>query len=334
MDGQQFDEWTRQLGVALDRKRFLLLLASGVPAAGLSGLEGRAAREKHAKRRKRAKRRGRGEITAQGGIICGTPCQDVADCAECDAAVCFGANDMGVEGNAGGGGTCLSECESLCFTNEDCAGLPGNCVCFEEHCLCDQVCGDACGGACFSNADCPEAANCVCTVNNPGRVAGEGGAGQAAGRCITLTCPGTCASNQDCTAQGAGSCVCFFGPNVNVADVSSEGAIGACGECLARGTSCNASTECCGNLFCEDGLCGGKPEPSRRCHKHGRPCHKDRDCCAQGMCYRGKCGEKDTHCDHNRECARGYRCRGGRRSCGHRRCRKKGRRRQDNRRRK
>jgi hypothetical protein len=155
--------------------------------------------------------------------------------------------------------------------------------------------------------------------------------------CVTIACPGFCENNAECTdEQGQDNCVCFFGPGVDVTDVSIAGAdlLGSCGACLPAGHECDASTECCGQLVCLNGTCQQKPpEPKpkpkpkreRRCHKHGQSCTGDNNCCGQGICFGGKCGEKDTHCDHDNECARGFVCVGGRDTGEHRRCRRRGR---------
>jgi hypothetical protein len=191
-----------------------------------------------------------------------------------------------------------------------------------------------CLGECFKTSDCPDVSGCVCNIPRGG-IGGECGP--------PTTCPGNCDSNLQCTQQGADNCVCFLGTGVNVADVSSEGFRGRCGTCHAVGLTCNATTECCGQLVCQiaagqtTGTCQLKPTPppsskrARRCHKHGRSCHADHDCCAQGVCYHGKCGEKDSHCDTDGECARGYSCVGGDLTGSHKRCRKNGRRRQNKR---
>ncbi|MGH2618558.1 MAG: Dickkopf N-terminal cysteine-rich domain-containing protein, partial [Thermomicrobiales bacterium] len=172
----------------------------------------------------------------------------------------------------------------------------------------------------------------VCTIEPGGTV---GSCGQPE------QCPGACDDNTDCREQGGDACVCFLGiSTVNddlVAHVIAEGNGGACGECRGAGQSCDASTECCGQLICRNGTCARKrqPKPKRnrkRCAKHGHGCSQDGGCCAQAICYRGRCGEKDTHCDSDRECARGYTCVGGQLTGGHRRCRRKGRKRPRNRR--
>jgi hypothetical protein len=365
MDAHRFDELTRLLGVSLTRKRALAFLTGAVAPLTLA-----ASPEAHAKRRRKRRRADAG-LAAQGGIICGTPCESVSDCGSCDAAVCFDPDDQNgvmVEGVNGATGVCLSECDSLCFSDEDCAGFAGSCTCFEEHCLCDEVCGDTCAGACFSDGDCADAPGCVCTVNTPARVGAEGIVGQCvtvcAGTCLKDAdcadaqdcacliptgqttgvcgqpeqCPGDCATNAECRQQGQGNCVCFLGVDTideeAVARVIAEGNGGLCGECRGGGQSCGASTECCGQLVCRNGACARKRKPQRktRCAKHGHGCTQDAGCCAQAICYRGKCGEKDTHCKSNRECARGYTCAGGRLTGGHRRCRRQGRRRPRNRR--
>jgi hypothetical protein len=99
---------------------------------------------------------------------------------------------------------------------------------------------------------------------------------------------------------------------------------GTCGTCLTLDATCDATTECCGQLVCRNGRCRKKKNPSGRCAKHGESCKRDSGCCAQGRCYGGKCGEKNTHCDHQYECAKGYKCVGGKWPGDHRRCRKRG----------
>ena len=182
-----------------------------------------------------------------------------------------------------------------------------------------------CAGSCFKDADCPELENCVCTINvDPSRVGTEG---DIPGSCVTRTCPGECSNNVDCTEQGQDNCVCFLGPTVDVAAaVSAEGIdpVGSCGACLGAGAICDASTECCGQLVCQGGRCQRKrkPKKQRALRQLGKSCSQDPGCCAQAICYRGECGEKDTHCDSDNECARGYSCVGGRLTGGHRRCRR------------
>src|SRR5262249_381238 len=120
---------------------------------------------------------------------------------------------------------------------------------------------------------------------------------------------GSCASNQTCAVH-ADDCVCF--------------ASGTCSTCLGAGAACVASQECCGQLHCLGGVCAITKGRRRHCTPHGHPCGTDGQCCGQGICYQGSCGEKDTHCHHNNECAKGYHCVGGRSVGDHRRCRKIG----------
>jgi hypothetical protein len=252
--------------------------------------------------------------------------------------------------------TCGNHCEK-----GQCGEVEGDsCVCDLERNLCVTI---ACPGFCEDNADCTEQGqdNCVCFFGPGVNVTDVSIAGPAApgscgtclpaghecdasteccgqlvcdldtNLCVTVSCPGSCQDNADCTEQGADDCVCFFGVGVDVTDVSIEGLDGRCDTCLPNGQTCNASTECCGQLVCLNGRCQQKPQPKpkpkrdRRCHKHGQSCTGDNNCCGQGICFGGKCGEKDTHCDHDSECARGFVCVGGRDTGGHRRCRRRGR---------
>jgi hypothetical protein len=364
MDGQRFDELARVLGLALNRKRFLGLLAGVVVpvAAGGSGEAGARSKNNRGKRRKQNRQRDVAGVDAQGAVlICfgtcakDTDCPEVADCvcdeslgrcvtvtcggrctkdtdcpplAGCECSIPTAAAEVGAEQQ----GLCVTAtCGGFCSKDSDCPESPG-CICDESTRQCVTI---ACAGSCFKDSDCGLLPNCVCNLPP---VLQAGAEGPLVGTCgPPNVCPGLCDNNAQCTQQGADSCVCFLGAGVNVADVSSEGANGLCGECHTLNHVCNASTECCGQLVCLNGTCQRKPTPpasgrrARRCNKHGRSCHVDRDCCAQGVCYHGKCGEKDTHCDTDSECARGYRCVGGDLTGSHKRCRKNGRRRKNKR---
>jgi hypothetical protein len=257
---------------------------------------------------------------------CGGSCTKTADCQDLPGCSCeFPANGLAVGGEGEPLGQCVTAtCGGFCEKDADCPEVAG-CVCDESENECVTI---TCAGLCFKDADCPDLENCSCTINiSPTRVGAEG---IIPGSCVSEACPGDCSSNPDCTEQGEGNCVCFFGVGVDVAsasEVAAEGDNGgSCGACLAQGAACDASTECCGQLVCDAGRCQRKRKPNDRCHKHGGSCRRDNDCCAQAVCFKGKCGEKDTHCKNDSECAQGYRCQGGPLSPGHRRCRKNGRR--------
>jgi hypothetical protein len=360
VDDQRFDQLARLLGSGLSRKRFLRLL-TGATVSGVAVI----ATERPAPA-KRHKSGGRGP-KPEGGDTCGgdcttdDDCDDTADCVcdtssgSCAILTCGGTCDddedcrtqdlpfcscvhpvsrgqAGTEGEIGQCGTeaCIGECSK----DSDC-GLTSGCICDTTTFQCVTV---GCGGPCKKDSDCPELTGCTCVIPE----------GETIGFCETQTCPGDCASNEDC-AGGEDACVCFLGPGVDVAAAPAgprgpqaagvtgpTGPTGACGECLGNGEPCDATTECCGQLVCEPnsqspalGFCEQKRPPKPKphhnhCQKHGQSCHRDNDCCAQGTCYRGKCGEKDTHCHHDNECAQGYHCVGGNLSAGHRRCRRNG----------
>lgn len=371
MDGQRFDDIARFLGASLNRKRFLTLVAGIVAPAGLA-TSGHNSLARNGKRRKRrgngvSVQGGDNPVCAalcSGSVpnpqFCGGfgNCGSDEDCIAQDPnrpICCTTAPGCGGAGE----GACCSEatCVGDCTTSEDCGEscacldgscapfCPGNCdgdpeVCNEipggeDDCLCpngacrctDGVCR-TCEGACTKDLDCEDLPGCVCIIE----------AGASSGACGTPdACPGLCQNNATCEDLGGDACVCFLGNDVNVAAaVQAEGVPpnGACGECLGIGVFCDASTECCGQLVCQNGACQRKRKPKDRCHKHGGSCHRDNDCCAQAVCYKGKCGEKDTHCHNDRECAQGYRCQGGPLAPNHRRCRKNGQRKRNRRNRK
>ena len=350
MDGRRFDDLTRLFGISLTRKRFVGFVGGLLGAETLASPSDVAAANKG---RKQRRGRGRG-VGSQGepGVCNGfcekdADCPDVADCvcdesenrcvtlacggtcaktADCqNLAGCFCSLPSGreVEGEGALLGECVTDaCGGFCDKGL-CPDSPG-CICDESTNQCVTV---ACGGSCFKDADCPNLEGCSCTVNvDPSRVGAEG---EPPGTCVAAACPGDCTSNPDCTEQGDDTCVCFLGPDVDVAAVvQAEGVDldGACGVCRGAGQSCDASTECCGQLVCQAGRCQRKQKPKKpkkeRCASSGKACSQDQGCCAQAICYRGECGEKDTHCDSDNECARGYSCVGGRLTGGHRRCRR------------
>lgn len=185
--------------------------------------------------------------------------------------------------------------------------------------------GGTCEGSCQSDDDCGSL-DCVCSTL--ALATGSGGDGQCVQREF---CDGVCDDNADCGYAKEGDCVCFFGKDVDVAQVSGETfGKGFCAACRGKDETCDASTECCGQLVCRDNrTCGPKPrtkaKKNDRCSSHGGSCRADKDCCAQAVCYKGRCGEKDTHCKSNGECAKGFSCVGGRYTASHRRCRRKAR---------
>ncbi len=269
------------------------------------------------------------------GGTCGPPPTCAGTChtnSECPAVDCACNKRQGDSQ-----GTCgvPQTCSGSCVISDDCLDVD-NCVCNRLQGQETGTCGEPeiCGGSCNNDGDCLATPNCVC---NGGELAPqEGGSGSGmSGTCgrptppsppIPPPPPGTCsalacADNAGCVAAGGDQCVCFTGSNT--AQEVAPAATGTCAECLGTGSACVASTECCGQLVCLDnGTCGIKPPPPQKCHKQGQSCSRDNDCCAQGICYRGKCGEKDTHCNNDGECAKGYRCQGGPLSPGHRRCRR------------
>jgi hypothetical protein len=359
MDDQRFDQLTRLLGSGLSRKRFLRLL-TGATVAGVAvvAMERPGPAKRHKGRGKGPKPEGEacgGDCTTNEDcsgtsdcvcdtsagscaiLTCGGTCANTEECRQQGLAACecvFPAREakLGTEGELGLCGT--EACFGPCSKDTDC-GLTFGCICDTTTNQCVTV---GCGGPCTKSSDCPELSGCDCVIPE----------GDAFGFCLPQTCPGNCGDNRAC-ASGGDECVCFLGSGVDVAAAPAgprgpqgpgqegltgpTGPTGACGECHTVGDSCNATTECCGQLVCELnsqspdlGFCQlkPKPKPHHHCQKHGQSCHRDNDCCAQGSCYRGKCGEKDTHCHHDNECARGYHCVGGNLSASHRRCRRNG----------
>ena len=283
---------------------------------------------------------GTGEGACCSAPTCAGPC-DKGSCPDIEGCICdFDTN------------SCVSVlCGGECFKDTDCPPLAG-CTCELPNGQEARAAGgpagpdlgaqgatgptgpgqcvtQTCGGPCQKDSDCPTAAGgCICE--------------ELSGECVTVSCPGRCNDNVDCREQGQDECACILFIDRS-ADVGTQGEAGRCGVCRGVADPCSATTECCGQLVCEsgnnagldaegfmiDGTCRRKKDPPKHCKQHGQACREDNDCCAQGVCYKGKCGEKDTHCNNDGECARGYRCQGGPLAPGHRRCRKNGRKRRN-----
>ena len=303
MDEQRFDALTRLLGVSGSRKRFLAALG-GIAAPALLAMRANTPVAARKRRMKRATP-GSGDTGAQE--TCGSICTQDSHCP--NQCACNVTN-----------GLCQA-CGTFCANDADCQG---DCRCIDSFCV------TGCPGECQSDDDCGIFSDdCACILNI---------CACPTGTCdVDDTCPGACAENGECAAQGANGCVCFLGVDTAdaelVARVNAEGPGGACRACLGEGDDCIASSECCGQLVCgEDGRCRQKPGNANPggCKPQGGSCQRDSDCCdGQAACYKGRCGEKNTDCRNDGDCAPGYRCQGGPLSQNHRRCRKNGRRRRN-----
>jgi hypothetical protein len=256
MDGQRFDNLARLFSAPLNRKGFLAVLA-GIAAPAALGDDGAA------KKRKRQKRSsGGGDVEPQGivGDVCSGFCTKDADCLESPDCIC----DLDTN-------RCQTVlCGGSCVKDADCGDLPG-CACIVLDIPTDlRACGTpTCDGFCnkgLCRSGQPEGDSCVCDF--------------ATNTCATIACPGFCNDNADCTEQGEANCVCFPLDSAGArAGVGMEGEppAGACGACLGEGAACNASTECCSPLACDEssGECVTVACPGR--------CNDNDDCLAQGQ---------------------------------------------------
>jgi hypothetical protein len=239
-------------------------------------------------------------------VVCNAPerCQTDGTCdaltGQCVYKTCAEAgqccNDQGV----------CEECPPEICPALPCTDQP-TCTVHDPTCVCLGLTGQTSGvcGTCITDGKPADSAAECCS--------GDFCATQGlCGLCPPQVCAGTCASSPLICATHAPDCIC------------SSATLG-CQTCVTVGGVCRASDECCGNEVCVNGVCGfRKARRGRGCTKHGQACRADGQCCGQANCYQGRCGEKDTHCHHDGECARGYRCEGGRSIGSHRRCRKTG----------
>jgi hypothetical protein len=259
VDGQRFDDMARLFSARLNRKGFLAIIAGVAAPAALSD-DGAAKKRKSRNRG----RRGNEDLEPEGidGAVCSGSCSKSADCPDSPGCICDPDTNR-----------CTTVlCGGECLKDSDCQDLPG-CSCLfdgigpEDPGYCGTAtCSYFCfKGECSSGRD-VEGDSCVCDFNTD--------------FCVTISCPGFCDDNTDCTDQGEANCVCFLGDNVAArAGVGAEGEPppGSCGACLGEGAACDASTECCSPLACD--------ESSGECVTVACPggCNDNDDCLEQGQ---------------------------------------------------
>ena len=253
MDGQRFDDLTRWLDLALNRKRFVAAFGALLAAPG-------AIEPARAKRRKRG---GNDGVGAQGNGFCEGFCESDEDCSSAEGCFCdvytnrcvtsicggfcarqddcppasgcacqggAGREDPGAEGAVAG--MCgIGVCSGFCDTGGVCPDAPG-CICDAETNQCVTV---LCGGTCETSTDCGDLGACLCITGSVGPgictlVCKSSCAKDAdcpaisgcvcdteLGACIAPpTCPDSCVTNPECAEQGADDCVCVL--DFNTAD--------------------------------------------------------------------------------------------------------------------
>jgi hypothetical protein len=248
VDGQRFDDMARLFSARLNRKGFLAIIAGVAAPAALSD-DGAAKKRKSRNRG----RRGNQDLEPEGidGAVCSGSCTKTADCPDSPGCICDPDTNR-----------CKTVlCGGACVEDADCGDLPG-CTCQSVGLQVNQ-CGMATCNEICEKGECSQVPgdSCVCDFET--------------NLCVTVNCPGFCEDNADCTGQGQDNCVCFLGDAVGAEGPAPP--TGSCGACLGQGAACDASTECCGQLVCD--------ESSGECVPEACPggCNDNDDCLAQGQ---------------------------------------------------
>jgi hypothetical protein len=300
MDGQRFDDLTRLLGFALNRKRFVAALE--VLAAAPGGLEATTAKNK--KRGKKRKRGGNVGVGAQGDPeFCEGFCESDTDCTAGEGCFCDEATNRCV----------ILTCGGACLKDDECPLLSG-CTCNlpagregvgAEGILFGACVTDTCGGEC-DKGNCPDSPGCLCDFET--------------NLCVTVLCGGTCDTSNDCASDDA--CLCITdGEGPGVCSLVCESTcskdsdcppISNCvcdtelGSCIAPPTcsgSCDTNTQCAeegaGDCVCflgidtadrasvERAIAEGSDGECGVCHGVGDPCDASSECCGQLVCEGG-----------------------------------------------
>lgn len=339
MDAHRFDDVARALASGVNRRSAVkgLVAAMGIVASG--GLRPRRA-------------------AAQQNVPIGGRCSAFGaddECSQVDtpsggvAAIC---SDNGVARDGSfnccrnGGGYCTQDfhcCGNAYCINNACGGTAapaptstptptGSGLGLGSECTATSQCSQS-GGAvvCASNdVDADGAKNCC---RNTGGSCTADLQCCAALYCVNGTCGGgtsttgnlapgaTCTATTECSQTG-GSVVCADN------GIPSDGALNCCR--TAGGSCADAvySADCCGGLYCRDGVCGSTPTDGEKepgeictgtpqcnqiggeticadnglatggalacCRRDGGTCATDSGCCAGLLCVNGTCGTSTT----------------------------------------
>jgi hypothetical protein len=226
----------------------------------------------------------------------------------CGTALCVG----GVCGGSGGTGGQLGGSRALgasCSATSECSQSGGSVVCASNG-LSDDGAKNCCrnsGGACSTDLQCCAGYYCI-----NGRCGGEqSGGGSTSGSSSGSSGGGNLAPGESCTAsnqcsQSGGSTVC--GNN----GIDSDGRLNCCRNEGGRCSDSVYSSDCCGGLYCRDGVCKGletdgslalgaectetaqcdQIEETTSCADNGIASDGALNCCRYA---RGGCGD-DSHC--------------------------------------
>ncbi len=175
-------------------------------------------------------------LLRDGSLNCcrnaGGACAVDASC--CGALLCAG----GVCGGAPSGNLSLG---AVCTANSECSQAGGAVVCADNGLASDGAfnCCRNQGGACANGASCCASLNCVggvCTPASPGNNLALGAVCTAGTQCDQTGGPVVCADN----------------------GIATDGALNCCRNEGGACTGLNNSADCCGGLYCVNGVCGAR----------------------------------------------------------------------------
>ncbi len=212
------------------------------------------------------------------------------------------------------------ECDLL-FCRSDCTSLSDTCSETDQCCqrtdtFCQpapqtQRCCHPAGGDCSGHLDCCgwmlcDEGTCQCQQTGESCVTDEEccptmdeSGGSVPSVCVDGTCQrgqGACVPVREGCDEGGTTCCA--GLACSTTRASSAETPSYC--CAKAGTSCAGELDCCGLMFCTDGVC--------ECGESGDPCVSDQECCEGSACILGECvstmgcNRLGDSCDNSGEC--------------------------------
>lgn len=321
MDSQRFDQLTRALAFAANRRTSLKAVASLVLAGSLSSRTSSSRAQSLAAVGEPCSGFGANSECSQAGtptggiaVICSdngvaadgqfTCCRNAGGVCGADAHCCGSALCIG--GVCGGGGQSSGVALGAeCTATSQCSQSGGSVVCADNGSPGDGArnCCRNSGGACTSDSHC--CASLYCTN---GVCAGSTSPGAGSG---TLAPGAACSSTSQCS-QSTGTAVCADN------GISTNGALNCCKNEGGTCTDAIYSADCCGGLHCRDGRC--KPLTSDGLRAPGVACSVDVECsqiggpavCADnglpGDGVKNCCRFEGGACDWDAGCCAGLMC--------------------------
>jgi hypothetical protein len=318
MDGLGFDNLARAVAGGASRRGVLKGIIAGVAATWLRvGVPGIARAQNTIPLGGQCSSLGANSECSQAGgaVVCSDNgvirdgqfncCRNAGGACTADFHCCGGA--VCVNGACGGGGSAGgSGLGAECTSTSQCSQAGGSVVCASNGITGDGArnCCRNTGGACTSDIQC--CANLFCVNGTCGGTSSGTTSGSGSG----LALGAQCTASEECSQSG-GATVCANN------GYDGDGALNCCRNEGGACTGVNFSADCCGGLYCVDGLCtnnetGGLPVGAE-CNQTGQ-CSQASGavvCASNGLDYDGSlncCLNEGGGCAQDSDCCGGLYC--------------------------